>query len=98
MADPGLSVVVSMGVTVPEAPLTTYAVLPSCEMAMATGSLPTMIGVPAVMVATAVVLGRASTESCPPAAADEEKADRLAEVVATASARKAHAAVVAPMT
>ena len=98
MAGPGLSVVVSMGVTVPEAPLTTYAVLPSGEMAMATGSLPTAIGVPAVMVGTAVVLGRAPAGTCPPAMADKEKADRLAEVVAIARARKAHAAVLAPMT
>ena len=46
-----------MGVTVPEPPLTTYAVLPSGEMAMATGPLPTAIGVPAVMVRETAVRG-----------------------------------------
>ena len=97
MAGLGLFVVVSMGVTVPEVPLTTYAVLPSGVMAMAAGPLPTAIGLPAVMVGTAVVLGRAPARPCPAAMAENKRADRLAEVVAIARPRKARAAVGSPM-
>ncbi len=52
IAVPGVSVATSMGVTVPSAKLTTYAVLPSGVIAMARGSFPTLIAVPGVLVAT----------------------------------------------
>ena len=66
-------------------------------MAMAAGPLPTAIGLPAVIVGAPVVSGRASATPCPGVIAENKRADRVAEVVAIARPRKAHAAVGAGM-
>ena len=71
--------------------------LPSGEMAMATGPLPTAIGVPALMVRETAVRATAPAGTCPPAMVDKEKADRLAAVVAIVRVCKAPAVVLAPI-
>ena len=50
---PGVFVATSMGVTVPLMEFATYAVCPFGVMAMPAGPVPTLIGVPGVLVAVA---------------------------------------------
>ena len=60
IAGPGLLVAVLIGVTVPEARLTTKAVVPSGVIAMASGKLPTVIAGPGSPVA--VLIGVTESE------------------------------------